>query len=423
MRDVLFGSVLRRLEKLLDIEQLCYIDDPVLIYGQSMACAILHECADVIVNEYNECTVQELDELLCAANTVYEEIKVQNKILAIGFISTVTSALSKIYINRVGATKKIGIVIPVYNEVERIAQQNALNARIEQYIWLFSNRVISNQHLLFVDDMSTDNTPKLLRRRLELLPQHYRKEISAISLEEIDSNKYKHYKCVYPALNYYPNSIKGGSVYFGLLWMLHEKYDYVLCIDFDLTFSIEHLGVLLNELLKKSHNGVVINSKRKEGAKGYLHNREANMVSLLFQTINNELLCSNFTDCNSGCKMIKMDFFAEVANEITDVDLSLDAELLMLCLRNGYQVVENAAVCFHKYEKGKQGVDRDYGKMLKRINQSKVMHNYNLNLATPMYNEMVSIGFYPFVQMLENNKRPQDTNLQTLFRYFEEEIL
>lgn len=423
MHTIVLRNNLNRLNHFLQTTGIPHIDDPVLVFGDNEAVDVLHACSENVISHFEDSSNEELCMLIEDANKMYEQIIIINKVLAIGFLASVYSAISKIYINRLDDTLKIGIVVPAYNEVMRMMPQgqcdkgqNALVARVNQYLWLFSDRDPSKQRLLFVDDLSTDDTKDKLEKGIKSIPGAREKGVSVLGLDDISSSKYKHYLSKYPALAGYRQSVKGGSVYFGLLWMMENKYDYVFFIDFDLTHLLEHAGLLINTAQLDPDIGMVNNSRRTPLSKGYCEN-EGNMITALFQSINNELLNSKLTDVNTGFKLINMKFFRDISSQITNLSLSLDSELIMLCLRNGYSVVENSGICFHQYVEGKQGVNRDYGMMLKSAMEARMNHSYNDNSPAPLYFEMEKKGFYNLVKILETLRTQTQSNQEAIQLY------
>lgn len=415
-------SNLDDLSNFLQTTKMPYLDDPVFVYGNNTAVDFLHACSEKIISKCYNSTHADISTLLDEADRLYNQIKTTDKVLAIGFLASVYSAISKIYINRANSKLKIGFVVPAYNEEERMLPhencengQNAFDARVRHYLWLFEDRMPSHQHLLFVDDLSTDYTKEHLKNRLKDISEAIGKGVSVLGLDEI-SNKYRFYASKYPTMEKYQKSIKGGSVYFGLLWMLEHEYDYVFFIDFDLTNILDHAGLLLNIALNNPRIGIVSNSRRTQMSKGYC-DKEGNMISSLFQAISNELLCTSLTDVNTGFKLVNMRFFGEICSQISDLSLSLDSELIMLCIKNGYTVVENSGIFFHQYVEGKQGVNRDYGIMLKSTMKAKIRHNYNSNMPTPLFFEMEKKGFYSLVKLLEIIRTQTQSNQQAIQLY------
>ena len=140
--------------------------------------------------------------------------------------------------------------------------------------------------------------------------------------------------------------------------------------------------------------------------------------------VNREMLNINITDINVGCKLLSLEAFSKYYNEADDFDLSFDSELVMLCKKYNYSIIEIGGCFYHKYEDGKQGVMRNYGDMLDNTYKNLLRHNIETNDSNFVLYSIIknSQGFAYIVDSFERNRRINENNEKLILRLKKESV-
>ncbi|SHL19785.1 hypothetical protein SAMN02745136_04323 [Anaerocolumna jejuensis DSM 15929] len=403
------------------------IDDPVIVYGFSDGINLVHRIAESLY-EYlinQKVRFDFLKKYILSLRRRY------NEVIIIGMLSAAYSSESKRLINNIKDKTSIGIIVPAHKEQERMHEfgknnpngQNAFLAKVMQYYWIFSDNPFIKSELLFIDDADRTNIGDELEKYWVKVKDKVNLQknmnLNIIKLLDYKDNNLKADNYILEKLRKRSfTTKKGGSILFGLNYFLNLKYDYAAYFDFDLTHPIEHIGIMLNIIKESSDIGMVINSRRKKDSFGYLPKNGQNLTSSLFQMVYRDMLNTNLTDINVGCKLLSLLAFSSYYKELDDFELSFDAELFMLCKKYNYSIIEIGGCFYHKYIDGKQGVARDYGDMLDNIYNNILKHNIvthdkNFTLYNMIKKEQ---GFYYMVDFLEKSRRTKENDEKLILR-------
>jgi glycosyltransferase involved in cell wall biosynthesis len=197
----------------------------------------------------------------------------------------------------------LSIVIPVYNEEERVGPGvEALNA--------FLPGLGLEAEVIFVDDGSTDRTLAMLSAAPVLFP--------------------------FDLLSYRPNRGKGYALKQGIL---KASGDYVLFLDVDMSTPLRELGKFRQAMVRKVP--VIIGSRKTAGA------RVLKSQSILrrklgegFSLLSNLLLVPGITDFTCGFKVFRRDAARRVFGAQRIERWGFDTEILFLARKYGYPVEE-----------------------------------------------------------------------------------
>lgn len=407
-------------------------DDPAVIYSDDIFLFLIHDIADDLLQfVMANIDTKNIENLFGKFKShIINNQSIKNELIKIGYMLILYSCYSKYLLSNIRTSIKIGIVVPVYNEIKTMNKyskknkngQNALQAKIYQYKWLFKNNNIKTT-LLFIDDFGKENLGESIINWLnsnKIVKKESNMEIEVINMSEI-TKEYSSYdsKIIDKLHKNGCNSIKGGSVLYGLEYLTNQGYQYGAYYDFDMTHSIAHIGIMAKRITENKKCGVVINSRRRDDSFGYYYNGKANMGTTLFQALNRELIGVDTTDINVGCKMINLKYFKDIINECDDFGLSFDSEIIILMKKHGYTIEEVAGCSMHKYIKGKFGVPRNYGDMIESTHNELVKQGILLsNKRKRLYNLMYEYGGYDnMVTTLEKFKKSNESNNEAIERF------
>ena len=199
--------------------------------------------------------------------------------------------------------QKTAIVIPCYNEAERIN-------KIAFEGFLTKNE--SSFFILFVNDGSTDATKDVLQ---ELCNKH-----------TINSS----------ILNLEKNSGKAEAVRQGLL-KAHEMntFSYVAYFDADLATPLSELHLLQNIANQNTDLQIILCSRIKRLGAMVTRNRKRHLLGRIFSTFSSIILRLPVYDTQCGAKLLKTSIVPIVCNEPFLTSWLFDVEILAR-LRNQY---------------------------------------------------------------------------------------
>ena len=199
---------------------------------------------------------------------------------------------------------KISVVVPAYNEAERIAPSL-------EGVFAYMDRHHPDYEVIVVDDGSTDDTPGVVQRRFGDRPQ-------------------------LRVLSYGPNRGKGYAVRFGAL---QAAGDVVLFSDADFSTPIEELEKML-PLLDQGYE-LVIGSRAHERSEIRAHQpfyREG--AGKLFNVLVRIVVVADFRDTQCGFKCFRRQPVLPVLEQQQIDGFAFDVELIALAQAAGLRVGE-----------------------------------------------------------------------------------
>ncbi|MDP3973559.1 MAG: glycosyltransferase family 2 protein [Candidatus Daviesbacteria bacterium] len=199
----------------------------------------------------------------------------------------------------------LSIIIPFYNEGGRIANLSLLFHYLRQK--KFSTEVI------LVNDGSTDESLKLIRKILKQLPPHHFFEL----------------------ISYQMNKGKGFAIKTG---MLKAKGDYRLFTDIDFSTPIEEFDNYLPHLKKFD---ILIGSRKKRGAKLLMHQPKIReKLGKGFTKLSQIFLGLNLLDFTCGFKCFSKKAAEEIFRRQRIDRWGFDSEILFIGKKRGFNIKE-----------------------------------------------------------------------------------
>lgn len=260
--------------------------------------------------------------------------------------------------------KTLSIVIPFYNEGERIDKTLKILKKG------FYCRGVKLEKVIFVNDGSEDKTLKLV-------------SCSKTQLEKILKAKVK-------IISYFPNKGRGYAIRAST--MITDT-DYVLYTDADFSIPLENLNSFI-PYFRKNYD-LCFGSKKMPGAiariprsqlrtiVGYGHSLVASMVFGIFAW-----------DYQGGFKIFSNKFIREVFPRLSINRWGFDMEVIFLAKKMGYSTVELPVVWGHIERGSKVKLLRDIFRSLKDMVYIK--YNWYSQYITDML-------FYLFRQIFRSN--------------------
>lgn len=204
----------------------------------------------------------------------------------------------------------ISIVIPVYNEQNRIGQN------IEEiFSYLFKTGL--KFEVVIVDDGSLDETAKILS---DLKNQHPIR-----------------------VLTHKKNSGKGAAIKTGIA---HARGEIILFTDIDLSVPIDFLGKYLAILTKDVD--IIIGTRAKEGAKVMI--RQSWLREIMgesFTILSNSILWVGVSDFTCGFKMFRKKAAETIFKRQLIKRWAFDAESLFIARKHHFKIKEVPVVWTH----------------------------------------------------------------------------
>ena len=199
--------------------------------------------------------------------------------------------------------KKLSIVIPAYNEGERI-YENLL-----EMSKLFSS-FVTDYEMIVVNDGSKDNTEVEIRRASETV------------------------KNIVPA-GYQMNRGKGGAIKEGVKC---ATGDYIAFLDADMDLSPMHLKDFLAKMEETSATAVIGSKMHKDSKVNYPLPRK--IMSLGYFLLLKMLFRLNIKDTQTGVKLFEADALKKVMRQVSTDGFAYDIEILALICASGGTIVE-----------------------------------------------------------------------------------
>lgn len=198
---------------------------------------------------------------------------------------------------------KLSIVIPAYNEKERIFNTISETSRIMKELHL-------NHEIIVVDDGSKDGTIDEM-----------------VKAAKIFGN-------VHP-VRYEKNQGKGNAIKHAFN---HVTGDMVTFLDADLDLHPNQIPIFI-EYMEKSNADVVVGSKRHPQSQiDYPAHRR--ILSFAFNILTRILFNLSLTDTQAGLKLFKYEVLKKVLPRILVRQYAFDLEILVNAHHLGYKIVE-----------------------------------------------------------------------------------
>jgi len=196
------------------------------------------------------------------------------------------------------------VVIPAFNEAERIG---ATLKKIHEYLLTKNYR----SEIIVVDDGSTDNTRRVVRKTAQ--------EIPLIRLLENGVNRGKGY------------SVRAG--------VLHSHGKVILFSDADLSTPIQEVEKLA-DWVNKGYD-VAIGSRALPGSDILVRQeRPRELMGKTFNRLVQLLTVSGIRDTQCGFKLFKKKAARDLFEKQTIWGFGFDVEILFIASKNGYRIKE-----------------------------------------------------------------------------------
>ena len=247
--------------------------------------------------------------------------------------------------NKSPSSKTLTIVIPAFNEANRILE--TLES-IDEYITRKSKSDLF--YIIVVNDGSSDDTEEIVMNWIR---------------------QCKNKKC-FDLISYLPNCGKGHAIKEGFS---RANTDLVMYTDADSATPIEEVEKLLNciddgydvacgsRILKSEKTKVTMGLKRR-------------LIGLVFHFILGTLGLANLKDTQCGFKLFRIQLAKKLISKQKCFNYSFDVEYLFLAKKFGYKIQE-ISVNWHHVEGSKVSLLRDSIKMLLEVIKIRFIYKYN----------------------------------------------
>ena len=199
--------------------------------------------------------------------------------------------------------KKLSIVIPAYNEGERIYENLLEMSKL-------LSSFVTDYEMIVVNDGSKDNTEVEIRRASETV------------------------KNIVPA-GYQMNRGKGGAIKEGVKC---ATGDYIAFLDADMDSSPMHLKDFLAKMEETSATAVIGSKMHKDSKVNYPLPRK--IMSLGYFLLLKMLFRLNIKDTQTGVKLFEADALKKVMRQVSTDGFAYDIEILALICASGGTIVE-----------------------------------------------------------------------------------
>ena len=205
--------------------------------------------------------------------------------------------------------KTISVVIPVYNEKDRLHKTfAALKKGIPSHGLIL-------KEIIFVNDGSTDGTSHIIRRWIQAQKQ----------------NNYS-----IRLISYRQNKGKGYAIRQGLQ---ASQSDYTLIMDADMSTPLQELKKMVPAIKKSS--GIVIGTRKNGKSTVIKHQpRYREILGRGFTYMSNIILNTWVTDFTCGFKIFSRQAAQEISSRASINRWGYDAELIFLATRLSFPIVE-----------------------------------------------------------------------------------
>ncbi len=233
--------------------------------------------------------------------------------------------------------KSISIVIPAYNEAERIG------ATIETIHDYFSKKIRSFD-IIVINDGSKDNTTNIILDRAK----------GTRNVTLLDSSS---------------NQGKGSSVRKG---MIHAANDLILLTDADLSTPIDEFEKLA-PWIQRGYDIVIGSRGMKESEIILRQPWYRRMMGKAFNLLVRTLIVNNFRDTQCGFKLFRHEVAKRIFRASKINGFAFDVEVLFIAKKMGYKTME-VPVRWIDSPRSKVNPLRDPVKMLVDLLRIKILH-------------------------------------------------
>jgi hypothetical protein len=305
--------------------------------------------------------------------------RVPGDLQKLGVFAAVKAARSKLHLFERSEPLRLGIVIPMRDEEKRVAPwselnpggQDAARIKISQIQWLMAEVHDAKVDLVFVDEsddpaatVSIAATVARIQRGGEISdPERLTVTVMAADPSLLGQGE-----------ELLLGAAKGWAVKTGLRHLQELGCHEAAFVDLDLTYSLEHIGLLLAHT-EGGSGGVAMASRRQEGSYGYYPPSGPNHAARLYQAAVAEVLdIAEVDDPQAGFKAFPGRLLSTLTERSADNGLTFDTELLVLAKSTG-MVLHSVPMCtFHRYGPDGSRTPRDYGHMLERVRTQADIH-------------------------------------------------
>ncbi|MEK6908510.1 MAG: glycosyltransferase [Nanoarchaeota archaeon] len=205
--------------------------------------------------------------------------------------------------------KKIGIVIPAYNEEKRIQR------KLEEYspYFLKKSKVEKNQYsILVVINNTKDKTEEIVKNFIKK-PNN----VAYISLKK---------------------GGKGYAVTEGFKYFISKKFDMAGFVDSDLATSPDAFYDLVNNI--DGYSGIIGNRWSIESKIDKKQNIIRRFASRIYNFMVRIMFFMKYNDTQCGAKLFKVNELKKIVNKIFITQWAFDINILYLCKLNGLRILE-----------------------------------------------------------------------------------
>lgn len=252
--------------------------------------------------------------------------------------------------------KTLSIVIPFYNEGERIDKTLHILKKG------FSCRGVKLEKVIFVNDGSEDATMKLIRSEKAQLEYALKAKVKIIS--------------------YFPNRGRGYAIRASTLI---TNTDYVLYMDADMSIPLSNLSQFVPFM--EEGKDLLFGSKKKPGAKALIpRSFIRTIVGYGHSIIASLILCVTAWDFQGGFKMFSKRFVSEVFPRLSINRWGFDMEVIFLAKKLGYTTIELPIIWSHIESGSKVKLARDIYRSLREMIQIRI--NWFNQMMKPSWEKM-----------------------------------
>ena len=221
--------------------------------------------------------------------------------------------------------KKVGIIIPCYNE-EKIIKSSIL--KIKDFF--LCNKEFK-YFIVSVNDGSTDKTQEILESIKDIHP-----------------------------ISYSPNKGKGGAIKEGLKYCFKEmKMDYAIFMDADLSTKLNALPICL-DYLEQRYKFVITSRHDKDSVIEVRQPLNRRFISKCSRIIIGSMFHFKVKDTQCGFKGFSKDFGLELLRKSRINGFSFDVEFLYIAKLNHYRYVSFPVIWSHEDDSKVSGLKTSF---------------------------------------------------------------
>lgn len=224
--------------------------------------------------------------------------------------------------------KTLSILIPVYNESERL--EKTFSALADGLVC----KQLTLTEIVFVNDGSTDNTSQMISEVKSELEKKSRSKVKVVT--------------------YKKNKGKGYAVKMG---MLKASGDYLLLIDADISTPLVEI-VKFEKYVRKDVNVVIGTRKNGKSTVIVAQPMYRQLLGRGFTLVSQIILNTWVSDFTCGFKLFSRNAYRKIGSEMKIKRWGYDAEVMFLSRKYGYDINE-VAVKWSNDDRSKVRLVRD----------------------------------------------------------------